>query len=361
MKDPKQIVTPHAFEVHPDLLGLPLATPKRRMAALLIDLLIASILSALGSFVLACSVTILFFWLAIKSKGEIWWKNVIRYSAASVAAIFVFSFTYYFTQPGNSDSETKVRVNNEEVATGQDVDWGEFTNTLMTTDFTDEKSVEEFERKIEESVGVSSLESSEEELSFLFDKQFLTDLQSFQAALISNDTSAVDTLRPMIASIVATSELNIERNKNRELRESLSEATDENTELKEQVENPSFLRSVKATIEDLGLRIGWFGIYFIICLPLFSGRTLGKRLLSLRVARLNNKPIGIWYSFERFGGYAAGIATGLLGFFQIYWDANRQGIHDKIASTVVLDERKKRMEKYADLRREIISEENLLD
>ena len=31
-----------------------------------------------------------------------------------------------------------------------------------------------------------------------------------------------------------------------------------------------------------------------------------------------------------------GFATGLLGFAQIYWDSNRQAIHDRIVGTVVV-------------------------
>jgi len=33
----------------------------------------------------------------------------------------------------------------------------------------------------------------------------------------------------------------------------------------------------------------------------------------------------------------AGLASGLLGFLQIYWDPNHQGIQDKISATVVID------------------------
>lgn len=51
---------------------------------------------------------------------------------------------------------------------------------------------------------------------------------------------------------------------------------------------------------------------------------------------MNGHDLKLWYCFERFSGYAAGLATGLLGFLQIYWDDNRQCIHDKIASTVVV-------------------------
>ena len=44
--------------------------------------------------------------------------------------------------------------------------------------------------------------------------------------------------------------------------------------------------------------------------------------------RLDGQPITWWHAFERTGGYAAGLATGTLGFAQVYWDPNRQAIHD---------------------------------
>ena len=88
--------------------------------------------------------------------------------------------------------------------------------------------------------------------------------------------------------------------------------------------------------DDLGLGLGWMGLYFTATVALWQGRTPGKRLLRIRVVRLNGKPIGWWAAFERFGGYAAGVATGLLGFAQIFWDKNRQAIHDKIAETAVV-------------------------
>jgi hypothetical protein len=40
---------------------------------------------------------------------------------------------------------------------------------------------------------------------------------------------------------------------------------------------------------------------------------------------------------RRYGGYAAGMATGGLGFVQALWDVNRQGIQDRVAHTVVID------------------------
>ncbi|MEM7249412.1 MAG: RDD family protein, partial [Acidobacteriota bacterium] len=77
-------------------------------------------------------------------------------------------------------------------------------------------------------------------------------------------------------------------------------------------------------------------LYFTYFTAAFSGRTPGKWFFGMRVVQLDGQPLTWWRSFERFGGYAAGLATGLLGFAQVLWDRNRQGIQDKIAETVVL-------------------------
>jgi hypothetical protein len=90
--------------------------------------------------------------------------------------------------------------------------------------------------------------------------------------------------------------------------------------------------------DDLGLGFGWAALYFTAFLAMMNGRTPGKRLLGVRVIKLDGRPLGWWISFERFGGYAASFSVGLLGFFQILWDKNRQGLHDKACETVVIRE-----------------------
>ena len=55
---------------------------------------------------------------------------------------------------------------------------------------------------------------------------------------------------------------------------------------------------------------------------------------------IDKRPLNWWLSFERAGGYAAGFATGLLGFAQIFWDPNRQAIHDKVSETIVIQDGK---------------------
>lgn len=88
--------------------------------------------------------------------------------------------------------------------------------------------------------------------------------------------------------------------------------------------------------DDLGFGFGWWTLYTTILLSWWDGQTVGKRLLGLRVRRLDGEPVTWWTAFERAGGYVAGFATGLLGFVQVYWDSNRQAIHDRIVGTVVV-------------------------
>ena len=102
----------------------------------------------------------------------------------------------------------------------------------------------------------------------------------------------------------------------------------------------SIIEWVKGIINDLGLGFCWATFYFTAFIALGQGQTLGKKLLGIKVLQLDGTPLSLWDSFGRYGGYGAGLATGLLGFIQIYWDPNRQAIHDKISATVVIDIRK---------------------
>ncbi|NQZ10051.1 MAG: RDD family protein [Algicola sp.] len=89
-------------------------------------------------------------------------------------------------------------------------------------------------------------------------------------------------------------------------------------------------------VDDLGFGFGWAAFYFTLFTAWWHGQTPGKRIVGIRVIQLDGTRLGLWDSFGRYGGYGAGFATGLLGFFQIYWDPNRQAIQDKISATVVI-------------------------
>lgn len=102
----------------------------------------------------------------------------------------------------------------------------------------------------------------------------------------------------------------------------------------------SLVEYVKAFMSDMGLGFGWAALYFSVFVSWFNGQTIGKMLFRIKVVKIDAKALTFWESFERYGGYSAGLATGLMGFLQITWDPNRQAIHDKISETVVIDLRK---------------------
>ena len=107
------------------------------------------------------------------------------------------------------------------------------------------------------------------------------------------------------------------------------------TDLQQAEEQRGVCGWLASRVTSVGLGLGWWTMYFAILMPWMNGQTPGKRALGIRVVRLDGQPVTWWHAFERAGGYAAGLATGTLGFAQIYWDPNRQAIHDKIAGTVV--------------------------
>jgi len=98
----------------------------------------------------------------------------------------------------------------------------------------------------------------------------------------------------------------------------------------------ALITALTGRIDSLGFGLGWWTLYFAILMPWMKGQNLGKRTMGVRVVRLDGRLVTWWHGFERAGGHAASLATGTLGFLQIYWDANRQAIHDKLAGTVVI-------------------------
>ncbi len=110
----------------------------------------------------------------------------------------------------------------------------------------------------------------------------------------------------------------------------------QNAALRDEIRGNSWLRLAADSSRTMGFTFGWAGVYFTLCTALLRGRTLGKLIFRTRVARLDGQPITVMDAFVRNSGYAAGLATGLLGFARLLWDANRQAIQDRIASTVVV-------------------------
>jgi len=76
-------------------------------------------------------------------------------------------------------------------------------------------------------------------------------------------------------------------------------------------------------------------IYFAVATAR-RGTTFGKRLLGLRVVRIDGMPISLFDGVERFGAYFGILGTLGLGLFDLWRDPNRRLGHDRAVDTVVI-------------------------
>ncbi len=78
------------------------------------------------------------------------------------------------------------------------------------------------------------------------------------------------------------------------------------------------------------------GIAYYIYFWTKDGQTPGKKVLGLKVQKLNGAKLDYVSAGLRYVGYIVSALPLFLGFFWIIWDAKKQGWHDKIAGTVVV-------------------------
>src|SRR5690348_15533568 len=83
-------------------------------------------------------------------------------------------------------------------------------------------------------------------------------------------------------------------------------------------------------------------LYFGLSNYFGNGRTLGKRIVRIRAVSLVHEHLTLWHSFERALGYGASFLEGGFGFLQYFIHPNRRTVHDRIAETIVVSERKPR-------------------
>jgi hypothetical protein len=270
-------ITPDFFSVAKELLGLPLASPSRRAGAMIIDLILVGILAQSGGVFLGFAAVFLLIRASRRNERGGFIRESVRLGVRLVAGIVLFLVIMKIWDVGESGIESAEQAIAARVAN-------------------DDQPQVECRRERVRQDSLAAFTSPEDSLRSAIER-----LRSENEAL-DNES---DCLRG-----------NLERaRENRGLR--------------------SFLGVIS---DDLGLGFGWAAVYFTGFLAMLRGQTPGKKLMGVRVIRLDNKPLGWWISFERFGGYAASFSVGLLGFLQIVWDRNRQGLHDKACETVVVRE-----------------------
>ena len=145
---------------------------------------------------------------------------------------------------------------------------------------------------------------------------------------IAADTAAVPALAPSAAGPAASAEARIH-----ELEAALADAR----------KPVPLRRQFNQWLESVGATLGWGIVYFSLLPAWWGGQTVGKKIVRIRVLELTGKPMTVLRCLKRYGGYAAGMATGGLGFAQLLWDPNRQALQDKAAHTAVIDLRAPRL------------------
>lgn len=353
--DPRSIVTPDAFAVSDDLLGMPLAAPGRRLAAILVDLVVIGVVTAVtNSFALVLGVvaSVLFIRAGFK-RVAVPGSAFGRAMRASVGClgIVVGFFTLalwaaFGIDLGGGDEGARV-VNVDGPAVRPDL----ASTILAATNGIAFARAPDLEAARVAGAQVVAMgrefgvpdEELDEVLTGLVPPEavWADDAPDLIATLLSEEvvvSGPGDTLQvgappeatptpPDAAQLLAaeveslTAELRAAREANQEPRGS-----------------SGLLGGLRGFLDELGFGFGWASLYLTVMLSWWKGQTVGKRVLGIRVVRLDGEPITWWTAFERAGGYAAGFATGLLGFAQVYWDANRQAIHDRIVGTVVVRE-----------------------
>lgn len=377
--DPRSIITPDAFSVAPHLLGLPLATPRRRLAAMAVDLVVVAFLVNVGGAVLfGLALAWVFFRVAAR-KGPRVVPRPVRVGAAVLGALVLFGAGSALwdevadrmggDEPksdaeGNREAaramQVAARVVGNEGQAGKALRAGAELIALGASDTEQEafthasayavgmKAAGRPDAEIRQELADAAAEADAEAVKAGVRRVLAGEggavavppspdslARAYAAALEAGDTAASRALRPQLLGVLAADSLATLRAEMAGLRAENARLDDE---LEEERESVGILGWLGKVADELGLGFGWTGLYFTAFLTLWRGQTPGKRLLGIRVVRLSGAPIGWWAAFERFGGYAASIFTGLLGFLQITWDRNRMALHDKITETVVVRE-----------------------
>ena len=387
-RDPRSIITPEAFEIDPALLGMPLATPVRRLWAVLIDLAVVGLLTALLSDVqllLWGAIALVLVRLAFKRSTRAMSQaaGVLLRASAGCLGVVILSIVlvvWGISRMGGEDREAVInevieggtrfaspelrreiadyasadtpeaalRVMREGARRMRDLPVAARRQLLRASVPADAAWAAQADSLVELALaspegGPSAADTADgagravadlsdadvlgalaaEAVSPTADRERLLALRARATALV-----AADTLEALADEVVdLRSELDDERAARQELERELGES---------RTGMVAFAGLLGDVWQQAGSAIGLWSLYFTALLTLWRGQTIGKRIMRVRVLRLDGQPIGWWSAFERAGGYVAGLATGLLGFAQVLWDPNRQCIHDKIVGTVVI-------------------------
>lgn len=336
--DPRTIITPDAFQVAPELLGLALARPWRRAVAILIDLALVALLANARAVFLALAAGVFVFWLAIRRRQTGDPPSCVRRAARGTlgcmgaTTLTVVVLVTWFAATADPEKVPATLSGIGDVIT---LARGGDSVTVAAV-----------------GAAIEALTAQPPNVGTDDTVELDTLLARYWAARTAADTMGMRRYGSVLGSELATEELAERDSRIARLQARNKRLDDQLTRSREELDaerSKGIVNSLIGMLDELGLGLGWSGLYFTFFLGFWRGRTPGKRILRVRVVRLDGRPLGYWVSFERFGGYAASLFTGLEGFARILWDRNRQTLEDKLAATVVIRDTKEARRRVAGL------------
>ena len=285
-KDFGRWVTPEELNVAPGLLGKPLARPSQRLMAMGVDLAAIGIVSSVSNF----------WWLAACVLGTVERARVSRKGPSPWRTVAAWALVALMAYAGMQETIETLRGDGN-------------TNTDRAAATDDDEGDDE---AIEALLAVPHAASAAAITA--------ASVPALAASSIAAAASAAQSVTALQAHV-------------RQLQRQLAKE-------REATESQNWRERLRRLGLDFGVGYGWSLVYFTMLPTWWRGQTLGKRLFGLRVIEITGKPMAPLLNFKRFGGYLAGMATGGLGLVQLLWDPNRQGLQDKAAHTVVIDERR---------------------
>ena len=304
-------ITPYAFNVAPQLLDTPLARPWRRALAIFIDLILVAAAADLLSAFWAIPIFMLLWLIKQHTHG------MLRRALFSLAFLLVVSASLIFEEMESLPSDRQLIGSEPRLQPIPDV--------RPVIRCQDSACIDKEVAKLQQMLNNQLFESATQ--------------YEIRKNILKNGALPPEEIARIFGSDPDESQPNLEsraqlfqRAANDE-NEGVQSNPGDSQELCEQ--KLSLLAMAQGGLKDLGFGFSWAIAYFTFLTCWFNGKTVGKRLLGIRVVRLDGKSLTLWCCLGRYGGYCAGIATGLLGFLQIFWDPNRQAIQDKISATAV--------------------------
>lgn len=329
--DPRDWITPEDLNVAPALLGLPLASPIQRAKAMAVDLVLLLALSHFGNTLLLGGC----WWVAWRwyklqrvSRGEVLDLRGGRLGWLPALALVGFGLV---TSVGDLTKEIKPGPRQRaEAAAAAAADAASDADPATAAAIKTALAERAEKAEAGDKDDIDDAEVADIVKHAIRTARSEMGVASTAAAASTPDAAASAVIAEAHARADdAEGRLKTQKLRNKQLERQVHD-------LREEARRTP-LERMKHWWELVGLNLAWAFSWFVLWPLVWPGQTPGKKLMGLKVVELTGKPMKPMLCVRRYGGYAAGMATGGMGFLQILWDGNRQGLHDKAAHTAVID------------------------